>query len=171
MNPEDIIRALKLAPLPQEGGYFRETYRADEATHAQALPARYGRAKAHATAIYYLLTPDTFSALHRLPSDEVWHFYAGDPVEMLQLFPDGGGRFVTIGSFAAGFEPQAVVPRGVWQGARLIAGGRYALLGTTVAPAFDFADYEAGSREDLASAYPAFSEAIRHLTRPARAQR
>jgi predicted cupin superfamily sugar epimerase len=165
VNPEDIIRALNLAPLPEEGGYFRETYRANEATDAHALPARYGRAKAHATAIYYLLTPDTVSALHRLPSDEVWHFYSGDPVEMLLLFPDGGGRFVAIGAFAAGFEPQRVVRRGVWQGSRLMAGGRWALLGTTVAPAFDFADYEAGNRDDLARAYPDFADAVHSLTR------
>ncbi len=165
MTPDDIIRALNLAPLPDEGGYFRETYRADEATGAHALPARYGRAKAHATAIYYLLTPDTFSALHRLPSDEVWHFYAGDPVEMLQLFPNGGGRFVTIGAFAAGIEPQIVVPRGVWQGSRLVAGGRWALAGTTVSPGFDFADYEGGRREDLERDYPVFADCIRALTR------
>jgi uncharacterized protein len=165
MTPDDIIRALNLAPLPDEGGYFRETYRADEATDARALPARYGRAKAHATAIYYLLTPDTFSALHRLPSDEVWHFYAGDAVEMLQLLPDGGGRLITIGDFAAGFEPQLVVPRGVWQGTRLVAGGRWALLGTTVAPAFDFADYEAGRGKDLERKYPLFADRIRALTR------
>jgi uncharacterized protein len=165
MNPEDIMRALNLAPLPEEGGYFRETYRADEATDARALPARYGRSKAHATAIYYLLTPDTVSALHRLPSDEVWHFYAGDPVEMLQLFPDGGGRRVIIGDFTAGFEPQLVVPRGVWQGARLVAGGRWALLGTTVSPAFDFADYEGGCRSDLERNYPEYVDRIRILTR------
>ncbi len=165
MNPEDIIRALNLAPMPEEGGYFRETYRADEATDAHALAARYGRAKAHATAIYYLLTPDAFSAMHRLPSDEVWHFYAGDPIEMLQLSPEGGGRLIAIGDFAEGFEPQIVVPRGVWQGSRLIAGGRWALIGATVAPAFDFADYEGGKRDELARAYPDFAEIIRALTR------
>jgi predicted cupin superfamily sugar epimerase len=165
MSPEDIIRALNLAPLPEEGGYFRETYRADEATDADALPARYGRAKTHATAIYYLLTPDTVSALHRLPSDEVWHFYAGDPVEMLQLFPDGGGRLIVIGDFVKGFEPQIVAPRGVWQGSRLLPRGRWALLGTTVAPGFDFADYEGGRRKDLERDYPSFADRIRALTR------
>jgi predicted cupin superfamily sugar epimerase len=81
------------------------------------------------------LTPDTFSALHRLASDEVFHFYLGDPVEMLQVWPDGSHRVVLIGTdLAAGERPQVVVPRGIWQGARLRPGGRFALLGTTVAP-------------------------------------
>jgi predicted cupin superfamily sugar epimerase len=160
-----IIEALGLVPHPREGGYFRKTFRADESLAPGALAARYAEARAVATAIYYLLTPSAFSALHRLASDEVFHFYAGDPVEQLRLHPDGRGEVVTIGNnLAAGMRPQTVVPRGVWQGARLAPGGRYALLGCTVAPGFDYADYEGASRSALAAVYPDFAARIATLT-------
>jgi uncharacterized protein len=165
MDADDIIRALKLSPLPEEGGYYRETYRAEDTIDVGAIPAGRSGPKSFGTAIYYLLTPDTFSALHRLPSDEIYHFYAGDPVEMLQLGRGGGGRLIVIGDFLGGFEPQVVAPRGVWQGSRLLPGGRFALLGTTVAPGFDFTDYEGGRRSDLERDYPAFKDRIRALTR------
>jgi uncharacterized protein len=117
------------------------------------------------TAIYYLLTPKTVSALHRLPGDEVFHFYAGDPVRMLQLWPDGSTRILTLGTdFAAGQVPQLVVPGGVWQGSVLIDGGAWALLGATMAPGFDYADYTAGDRADLSRRYPAVREMIERLT-------
>ena len=160
----EIINALGLAPHPLEGGYFRETYRAREALPSAVLDARYAGARAVSTAIYYLLTPATFSALHRLASDEVFHFYAGDPVEQLRLHPGGRGEIVTIGNnFAAGMRPQTVVPRGVWQGARLAPGGRFALLGCTVAPGFDYADYESAGPA-LAAEYPDFAARIATLT-------
>jgi predicted cupin superfamily sugar epimerase len=164
-----IINALGLAPHPREGGWFRETYRATEMLSVPALGGRYAAPRAVSTAIYYLLTPVTFSALHRLASDEVFHFYAGDPVEQLRLHPDGRGEVVTIGNnLAAGQRPQLLVPRGVWQGARLAPGGRYALLGCTVAPGFDYADYESGKRATLAAAYPQFAERIATLTTESR---
>jgi hypothetical protein len=154
-----IIAALDLKPLPLEGGYFRETYRA-----AETLPGRFGRDKALSTAIYYLLTPDTFSALHRLPADEVFHFYLGGPVRMLQLFPDGRGRTLTLGpDILSGQHAQVVVPRGVWQGSYLLE-GEFALLGTTMAPGFDVADYEAGQREELTRQYPEFADLVGRLT-------
>jgi predicted cupin superfamily sugar epimerase len=160
-----IIAALGLVPHPKEGGYFRETYRAAEMLAPPALGGRYAGARAVSTAIYYLLTPTTFSALHRLAGDEVFHFYAGDPVEQLRLFPDGRGEVVTIGNnLSSGMRPQTVVPRGVWQGARLVPGGRYALLGCTVAPGFDYADYEHGGRHALSAAFPAFAGQIATLT-------
>lgn len=165
MTVDDIVRLLALEPHPTEGGYFVETHRTDESVAADALPGRYGGDRDHGTAIYYLLTPDTFSALHRLASDEVFHFYLGDPVEQLHLFADGGGRTVVLGTdLAAGQRPQQVVPRGVWQGARLAAGGRFALMGCTVAPGFDFRDYEHGERAALTGAYPAFAAEIAKLT-------
>ncbi len=105
--------------------------------------------------------------MHRLPTDELFHFYLGDPVEHLHLFPNGTGRVVRIGpDLLAGERPQVLAPRGVWQGARLAPGGShgYALLGTTVAPGFDFADYEGGRREELIASYPAFRELIEALT-------
>jgi uncharacterized protein len=160
-----IIAALGLVPHPREGGWFREIYRAAETLPAHALGARYAGPRAVSTAIYYLLTPMTFSALHRLAGDEIFHFYAGDPVEQLRLFPEGHGEIVTIGNdLAAGQRPQVLVPRGVWQGARLAPGGRYALLGCTVAPGFDYADYEGGDRAALGAAYPRFVERIATLT-------
>jgi predicted cupin superfamily sugar epimerase len=166
LSAKELIALLGLRPLPVEGGYFRETYRSADRLPAAALPARYGADKSAATAIYYLLTPDTFSALHRLPTDEVYHFYLGDPVEMLQLWPDGTGRVVTLGQdLKAGQLVQTVVPRGVWQGSRLRPGGAYALLGTTMAPGFEFADYEAGDREELVIQYPVFASRIQGLTR------
>jgi predicted cupin superfamily sugar epimerase len=166
LTADEVIRTLRLQPLPQEGGYYRETYRAADILPAAALPPRYQRDKAAATAIYYLLTPETFSALHRLPTDEVFHFYLGGPVQMLQLMPDGTGRLVVLGSdIAAGQALQVVVPRGVWQGSLLLPNGSFALLGTTMAPGFDFTDYEAGDRALLCRQYPAFAELIRRLTR------
>src|SRR5262245_4766103 len=145
----DLIRRLSLVPLPAEGGYFRETYRS-----------------AHSTAIYYLLTPETFSAIHRLPGDEIFHFYLGDPVEMLQLHPGGTSATVRIGPPTDdGTAVQVLVPGGVWQGCRLIAGGRFALMGTTMAPGFDPKDFELGDRGALTAIWPAQAAMIAALTR------
>jgi uncharacterized protein len=164
MTADEIITRLHLQPHPKEGGFFRETYRADERIAAAALPARYRGPRALGTAIYYLLTPGTCSALHRLRSDEIFHFLAGDPVEMLQLLPDGSGRTVILGAdLAAGMEPQVIVPAGVWQGSRLRAGGAWGLLGTTVAPGFEYEDYESADGATLHAAYPAFRSQIEAL--------
>jgi predicted cupin superfamily sugar epimerase len=162
---DDLIRRLNLQPHPEEGGYFRETYRADDVWPRSALPARYGGDRRASTAIYYLLTPTNFSALHRLESDEVFHFYLGSPVRMLQLWPDGTGRTVVLGpDVLTGQEPQVVVPRGVWQGSVLEPGGDFALLGCTVAPGFEYADYRHGDRRELSARYPAFADMIARLT-------
>jgi len=168
LDPRDLIRRLGLVPLPVEGGHFRQTYVSEETLPAAALPARYGRVKAMSTAIYYLLTSeaDSFSALHRLPTEEVYHFYLGDPVEMLLLHPDGRGEVVVLGPDVLGGERvQFVVPRAVFQGSRLRSGGRFALLGTTMAPGFDLQDYEGGDRAALLRQFPAEAERIRALTR------
>jgi len=166
MTAEEIKARLKLTPLPREGGYYVETYRAAESIPREALPARYRSAKPAGTAIYYLLTPDTFSALHRLPTDEIYHFYLGDPVELLKLRPDGTGLVTALGSdLAGGLHPQVVVPRGVWQGSRLRSGGRFALLGTTMAPGYEAEDYEPGLREALTAEFPDFADWILALTR------
>jgi len=163
----DQIRALlKLEPHPIEGGYFVETYHSALRIPKASLPEPYAADRVAGTAIYYLLTPETFSALHKLPGDEIFHFYLGDPVEMLQLKPHGGGEVVVLGhDIAAGMHPQHVVPGGVWQGSRLRAGGRYALLGTTMSPGFDYQDYESGIRQSLVQLYPEHSELIASLTR------
>jgi predicted cupin superfamily sugar epimerase len=165
LTAQEVIDRLRLVPLTIEGGYFRETYRSPLRHMEHALPAEYGGERNASTAIYYLLTPESFSALHRVKSDEVFHFYAGDAVEMLQLRPDGESAVVTIGNdLVAGQLPQVVVPAGVWQGCRLVPGGRWALLGCTVAPGFDYADFEAGSRDDLLRDYPEQAELIAALT-------
>ena len=167
MPTADQIRTLlHLKPHPEEGGYFIETYRSSETISEKALPSRYKGRRFFGTAIYYLLTTQTFSALHRLRSDEIFHFYSGDPVEMLQLWPDGSGRVIILGSdILNGMQPQVVIPRGVWQGARLLKNGKFALLGATVSPGFEFADYESGRREELVKSYPKFRGLIIALSK------
>lgn len=166
MTADDIKHLLRLEAHPCEGGWFTQTWRSDESIPREALPPRYSAARAAGTCIYYLLEPATFSEMHRLASDEIFHFYLGDPVEMLQLAPDGSARTVFLGSdLAAGQHPQLIVPRHVWQGLRLVAGGKLALLGCTVSPGFDYADYEAGHYEPLARQYPLHADFIRQLTR------
>ena len=165
MTAKEVIALLGLKPHPQEGGFFSETYRAGEVIPPGVLPTRYAGPRAFGTSIYYLLTATTFSAMHRLQSDEVFHFYLGDPVEMLQLSIDGTGQTVLLGGdLLAGMRPQVIVPRGVWQGSRLLAGGTFALLGATVAPGFEFVDYEHGRRVDLIRSHPQFREEIVALT-------
>ena len=165
LSVDQIIELLDLKPLPFEGGFYRETYRSDETIRHDALPERFQTERSLSTAIYYLLTPDTFSAMHRLPADELFHFYLGDPVTMLKLYPDSSSAVVTIGNdLAVGQSPQTIVPRGTWQGSFLVEGGRYALLGTTVAPGFEFDDYEAGERDQLIQQYPDRIELITLLT-------
>jgi predicted cupin superfamily sugar epimerase len=163
---DEIIAHLNLKPHPREGGYFTETYRSSEMVPVSVLGQQYSGERAFGTAIYYLLTPATFSALHRLPGDEIFHFYLGDPVEMLQLHADGAGETVILGAnLQERMRPQVLVRGGVWQGSRLLPGGRFALLGTTMAPGFDFADYSPGRRADLIARYPKFADTIRALTR------
>jgi predicted cupin superfamily sugar epimerase len=162
---EELIRLLHLQPHPREGGHFRETYRSADLLPAAALPPHYRSPRAASTAIYYLLTPNTCSALHRLGSDEIFHFYLGSPVRMLQLFPDGRGKEVILGpDLLQGQSVQVVVPREVWQGSVLEPGGAFALLGCTVAPGFEYADYESASRADLIIRYPNFKDLITRLT-------
>jgi predicted cupin superfamily sugar epimerase len=123
-------------------------------------------ARSAGTAIYYLLEPGNFSEMHVLASDEVFHFYLGDPVEMLQLYPDGRSAVFILGpDLAAGQRVQLVVPAGVWQGTRLIGSGKVALLGCTVSPGFDYDDYRSASYAELAEKWPQEAERIRRLTR------
>ena len=164
MSPDEIKSLLKLEPHPVEGGFFRRTY-----TSALTMETERGT-RAAGTAIYYLLEPGTFSEMHRLSSDEIFHFYLGEPVEMLQLHPDGGSAVFTLGQdLLNGQHMQLTVPAGVWQGTRLLddskAGGKMALLGCTVTPGFEFADFELGKRAELTETFPQHAKLIKELTR------
>jgi hypothetical protein len=164
-NARKIIERLGLTPHPEEGGWFLETHRADESLPREVLPGRYDGPRALGTAIYYLLTPDTYSHMHRLQSDEIFHFYAGGPCEMLQLHPDGSGQRLVLGNdVMAGQHPQIVVPRNSWQGLRLLPGADFALMGCTVTPGFEYVDYAHGSRSELIASHPEFREQIIRLT-------
>jgi uncharacterized protein len=166
MHTEDVIRLLGLAPLPEEGGFYRETWRSALEIPEECLPAGYCGGRSFGTAIYYLITPESFSALHRVRGDEMFHFYGGDPVEMLLIRPDGSWETRLLGcDLAAGHLLQVVVPGGVWQGMRLAEGGGYALFGVTMAPGFDFADFESGDRELLVREHPELRELMYRFTR------
>lgn len=161
MQTEDIIELFGMQPLAEEGGWYVETYRAGEVIARAGLDGRYGGDRAHSTAILYLLTGDTVSKMHRVKSDEIFHYHLGDPVRMLQLFPDGSGTEVVIGpDIMNGQQVQIVVPHGVWQGSRLVDGGGWCLMSCTVSPGFEFADYEHGQREPLIAQWPEFADAI-----------
>lgn len=160
MTADQIKKLLNLNPHPVEGGYFRRTY-----TSAASVDLRRG-IRPEGTAIYYLLEQGVFSELHVLESDEMFHFYLGDPVEMLHLYPDGRSTVFTLGSdLLAGQQVQLMVPAGVWQGMRLIGSGKLALLGCTVVPGFNYADYHSAPCEELTSKWPDQAERIRALTR------
>jgi predicted cupin superfamily sugar epimerase len=166
MTADEVKQLLQLQPLAIEGGFFRETYRSRWNVSAEYLPDGIRGPRSIGTAIYYMVTPETFSALHRLPGSEIFHFYLGDPAIMLQLLPDGSSRTITLGSdLAGGQQPQVVVRGGVWQGCKLASGGKFALMGTTMSPGFDYADYETGVRDELIAQYPGAAESIRDYTR------
>jgi len=166
MDAHEIVKKLNLEPLRDEGGYFSETYRSGLRIPGGTLAGSQVGDRSLATAVYYLLTPDTFSAIHRLASDEVYHFYLGDPVEMLQLQPDGSSDTIVLGpNLLQNMRLQVAVPGRIWQGSRLLPGGEFALMGTTMAPGFDPADFELGRRGDLIAQYPDERNLIGSLTR------
>jgi predicted cupin superfamily sugar epimerase len=164
---EDWIRALNLRKHP-EGGWFRETYRAAGRIPAAVLAGRFPGARPFATAIYFLLTARDRSVFHRLKSDEIWHFYADGSLTLHVLAPRGGYRRIRLGTSARGHvrgraTPQAVVPAGCWMAAEAAPRG-FALVGCTVAPGFDFADFELGRRAALCRRFPRHRALIRRLT-------
>ncbi len=169
MDLQQIIEHFGLEPLPVEGGIFAQSYCSSEIIPHTALPDRYTNDKPLGTAIYYFYTPDTnsFSAMHQLPTDEIYHFYLGDPVEMLFLHPDGKSERVILGQdIFNGQKVQHVAPHGSWHGSHMVAGGKFALVGTTMAPGFTNDDYLGGDREELIAQYPHEAELISQLTRP-----
>ena len=156
---------LNLAPHP-ERGYFVETYRASTAVTA----ATHDGPRAAATAIYFLIVADAPATfLHRLLSDETFHLYEGGPLDLLLLAPDGGAAVKRLGlNLAAGERPQLTVPAGTWFGTELASGASHCLVGCTVAPGFEFADFELAEGPELAARYPAVADRIARMSRPAR---
>ena len=159
MELQELIDKLGLVPLPVEGGMFRQTYVSEAIYDGRPM----------GTAIYYLLSADAYSHLHLLDADEVYHFYLGDPVELYQLDNDGNLSLTILGQdILSGQQVQTTVPKGVWQGSRLAAGGKWALLGTTMSPGYLDSGYTHAYGEKLASRYPQHAEIIRSLTGEAR---
>lgn len=157
---QDLIDRLGLVPHP-EGGFYRETYRAPGSVQLSGFDGP----RSTSTAIYYLLAAGDRSKLHRIRSDEIWHFYAGDPLLIVEISPDGALAQTRLGnSVARGEAPQHVVPAGHWFGACPAQGSAFSLVGCTVAPGFDFADFELGSRSALAAAFPQHANWIERLT-------
>jgi predicted cupin superfamily sugar epimerase len=160
---DELVARLGLQPHP-ERGHFVETYRAASIVTA---PTHDG-ARSAGTAIYFLITAEAPSTyLHRLRSDEVFHLYEGGPLEILRLFPDGRADVARLGlDLAAGERPQVVVPAGTWFGTELTPGASHCLVGCTVAPGFEFADFELAAGPELAAAYPQVAARIARMTRP-----
>lgn len=154
-----LIEQLQLSPHP-EGGYFRETYRASETIPAPALPPRFKADRQFSTAIYFLLPEGGISRLHRIAADEVWHFYLGAPLTIVQMHPDHGLQQIQLGQHLLGGEVlQWVVPAGWWFGASGATPQGYSLVGCTVAPGFDFADFEIAERSSLQTTMAQFPAA------------
>ena len=166
MTADEVKAILGLVKHPREGGWYVRTWESEEFVAASCFEeGRYEGARRTSTAIYYLLEPGTFSEMHVLKSDEIFHHYMGGAVEMLQLFEDGHSEWVVIGKdWEAGERPQCVVRRGVWQGSRLLREEGWALLGCTVSPGFEFVDYEDAGAEELVARWPGEAEMIRGLT-------
>jgi len=156
-----LIDRLGLAPHP-ERGFYAETYRAPLVVGG--LP--HGAPRAASTAIYFLLTAEApASYLHRLKSDELFHLYEGGPLDVL-LLGEHDTRVARLGlDLAAGERPQLVIPAGTWFGTELVTGASHVLFGCTVAPGFDFADFELASGPELAARFPEHTSRIARMTR------
>ncbi len=159
------IQELELQPHP-EGGYYRQTYRADTILAKQALPRDFTGPRPASTAIYFLLEGKDFSAFHRLRSDELWHFHLGAPLTVHVINPEGCYTKIPVGSnHDAGEAFQAVVRAGCWFASQVCDPSSYALVGCTVAPGFDFQDFELARRKELVAKYPQHRKLIEELTR------
>lgn len=165
MKAEDLIEFLGLEPL-HEGGYFRRTYLADEFVPQPSLPNRYVVDHAFGSCIYFLLTDATFAEFHSLSSDETYHFYLGDPVELVELMPGGESRVSILGpEILSGQKVQHTVLRGTPQSSHLCPGGKWALMGCSVCPGYDDTDYIKSSWEDLLRTHPKQHQLIMKYTR------
>lgn len=164
MNSKELIKKLGLTPHP-EGGYFKEVYRSSEIIRADALPERYSTERAVSTSIYFLLESGDFSAFHRLQSDETWHFHTGSPVFIYMITDNGKLIKVELGN--SGSESpvfQYTIFKNVWFAAEVKEPGSFTLVGCTVAPGFDFTDFEFADRFTLLEEYPLHKDIIEKLT-------
>lgn len=160
----ELVTRLGLHPHP-EGGFYREIYRAPLTLPQAALPASFAGDRAASTAIHFLLTADTFSALHKIAADELWFFLGGDPLDVFAFTPEGAAVQHHLGSVDSAGSPFCVIPAGQVFGARVAAPGRYSLVSCVVAPGFDFADFELCKRGALLETWPEHRELITSLTR------
>lgn len=164
---QQVMERFQLAPLTGEGGLFRQTYQSADNIDAGAAFPRFqkGELKPASTAIQYMITPQCYSRLHRLPTDEVYHFYLGSPVQMLLIPEEGEPKTVILGQDVLnGMEVQFTVPAGCWQGTCLVDGGEWALVGTTMAPGYTDTDYQDADPGALKQKYPAYAQEINVLT-------
>jgi predicted cupin superfamily sugar epimerase len=162
---KELVNHFQMLPHP-EGGYFKETYRSAELISKTALPERFSGDRHYSTAIYFLLEQGNFSAFHRIKSDECWHFYAGDPLLIHIIYPNGVYEMIRLGSdVSANQHFQAVVPAGAWFASETAPGGNDSFVGCTVAPGFDFADFELAAAKELVLLCPDQSGIINRLCR------
>lgn len=162
---KELIHHLNLLPHP-EGGYFRETYRSELILPSDGLPSEFSGSRNAATAIYFLIEKNNFSALHKIKSDETWHFYAGDPLEVIEINETGELKKTNIGSgLERGELFQYTVKANTWFGSRVLSGGEFSLVGCTVAPGFDFRDFEMAKRKQLILQFPKWENIISQMTR------
>ncbi|AXG70985.1 hypothetical protein KORDIASMS9_03240 [Kordia sp. SMS9] len=167
MNPaiNKLVQNLQLLPHP-EGGFYKEVYRSKTMIPKEALPANFSGDRSYCTSIYFLLTSENFSAFHRIKQDEIWHFYGGSSLSVHVMDASGTYTEYKVGmDFDNGEQPQLVVPAGCWFASSVAKKDSYAFVGCTVAPGFDFDDFELADRAALQEEYPQHSDIIHKLTR------
>jgi len=165
LQPQQLIQQYALQPHP-EGGWYKETYKSKEFIEATALPIRFGGARSFSTAIYFLLEHGNFSAFHKIKSDECWHFYAGGPLQVYILQPNGVLDIITLGNnITEGQLFQYVVPANCWFASQPAPATSFSFVGCTVSPGFDFNDFEMADAVTLSTSYPQHAGIIKQLTR------
>jgi hypothetical protein len=165
LRKEELIEKLQLEKHP-EGGYFKETYRSEILLPKSVLPSEFTSSRNASTCIYFMLTSDEFSAFHKVNQDEAWHFYLGETITLHMISPEGEYSQVSIGNdFGQNETPQFVVPAQHWFAAEIKTEDSFALVGCTVAPGFDFDDFELAEQQELQQIFPQHKEIIEKLTR------
>ncbi|WP_298514699.1 cupin domain-containing protein [uncultured Kordia sp.] len=167
MNQEiqTLVESLQLLPHP-EGGFYKEVYRSEKVIAKAALPDNFSGDRSYCTSIYFLLTSENFSAFHRIKQDEIWHFYGGSSLSVHVIDQNGDYIEHKVGmNFSQGEQPQLVVPAGCWFASSVSQKDSYAFVGCTVAPGFDFEDFELAERTSLQQEYPQHADIIHKLTR------